>query len=69
MISKIQNNKAPGIDQITGFWYKSLHSNRHELAQLFNKTFSGLIDIPEWLAQVLTHFLPKNDGTQNPKNY
>ena len=65
VISKIQSNKAPGIDQITRFWYKSLHQ---ELALLFNKAFSGLIDIPEWLARALTHLLPKNDETENPKN-
>ena len=48
VISKIQNNKAPGIDRIDGIdWYKSLHSYRHELALLFNKAFSGLIHIPE----------------------
>ena len=69
VISKIQNNKAPGIDRITGFWYKSLHSYRHELALLFNKAFSGLIDTPEWLARALTRLLPKNDETENPKNY
>ena len=69
VISKIQNNKAPGIDRITGFWYKSLHSYRHELALLFNKAFSGLIHIPEWLARALTSLVPKNDETENPKNY
>ena len=68
MISKIQNNKAPGIEQITGFWYKSLHSYCHGLV-LFNKAFSGLIDIPGWLTRVLTRFLPKNDETDNPKTY
>ena len=69
VISKIQNNKAPGIDRITGFWYKSLHSYCHELVLLFNKAFSGLIDILEWLARALTRLLPKNDETENPKNY
>ena len=69
MISKIQNNKAPRIDRITGFWYKSLHSYRHELALLFNKALNELIDTPEWLARALTRLLPKNDETENPKNY
>ena len=68
MISKIQNNKAPGIERITRFWQKSLHSYCHGLV-LFNKAFSGLIDIPGWLARVLTRFLPKNDETDNPKTY
>ena len=66
-ISKIQNSKAPGIDRITGFWYKSLHSYCHELALLFNKAFSGLTDIPESLARALTRPLPKNDETENKK--
>ena len=65
----IQYNKAPGIDRITGFWYKSLPSYRHELALLFNKAFSGLIDTPEWLARALIRLLPKNNETENPKNY
>ena len=68
-ISKIQNNKAPGIDRITAFWYKSLHSYRHEPALLFNNEFSRLIDIPEWLAQALTRLFPKNIEIENPKNY
>ena len=68
VISKIQNNKATGIDRITGFWYKPLHSYRHELALLFNKVFNGLIDTPEWLARELTRLLAKNDETEIPKN-
>ena len=32
VISKIENSEVPGIDRITGFWYKSLHSYYHELA-------------------------------------
>ena len=67
VISKIQNNKAPGIDRMTGFWYKSLHSYRLELALLFNKAFNGLIDTPECLVRALTPLLPKNDETENPK--
>ena len=67
--SKVQNNKAPGIYRITGFWYKSLHSYCHELVILFNKAFRGLIDIPEWLARALTRPLPKNDETENAENY
>ena len=35
VISKVQNNKGPGIDRTTGYWYKSFHSYRHELALLF----------------------------------
>ena len=61
VISKIQNNKASGID-----WYKSLHSFCHELAPIFDKAFSGLIDTPEWLARALTR-LPKNDENKKQK--
>ena len=69
VISIIQNNKPPGIDRITRFWYKWLHSYRHKLAVLFDKTFSELINTPEWLSRALTSLLPKNDETENPKLY
>ena len=69
VISKIQNNKTAGINWITRFWYKSLHSHHHELALLFNKAFSALIDTPEWLARALSRLLPKNDETENQKKY
>lgn len=47
VISNIQTNTAPGIDRITRFWYKSLHSYRHELELIFNKPFNELIDTPD----------------------
>ena len=65
VILKIQNNEAPGIDGIIGFWYKSLRSCRNELTLVFN----GLLDIPDWLTTVLTRLLPKNNETENLKNY
>ena len=36
---------------------------------LFDKTFSELINTPEWLSRALTSLLPKNDETENPKLY
>ena len=69
VISKTQNNKAPGIDGIIGFWYKWFHSYRNELALLFNKVFNGLLHIPDVLTRAITLLLPKSDDLENPKNY
>ena len=69
MILKIQNNKEPGIDGITRFWYKSLHSYHKEIELLVNKAINRLFDISDWLNRALKSLLPKNDDTENPKNY
>ena len=69
VIPKIENNKAPGIDGIIRFWYKSLCSYRNTLALLIDKAFNGLLDIPDWLTRSLTRLAPKNNDTENPKNY
>ena len=69
LILKIQNNEAPGIDAVIEFWYKSLHSSRNEVVLVFNKTFNGLLDIPDRLTTMLTRLQPKNNDTENLKNY
>ena len=51
------------------FWLKHLTAatNKH-IAALFNK----MIDedqIPEWLTAAVTFLIPKNENTENPKNY
>ena len=69
VILKIQNNEAPGIDEIIGFWYKSLYPCSNELLLVFDKAFNGLLDIPDWLTTVLTRLLPKNGDTENLNIY
>jgi len=62
------NWKAPGEDQIANFWLKQLTATHKHIAALFNK----LIDedqIPEWLTAGVTFLIPKNENTENPKNY
>ena len=59
--------RAPGIDGIIGFWYKSFHLYRKELALLFNKAFNGLLVKPDWLTRALTCLLPKNNDTEDSK--
>jgi hypothetical protein len=62
------NWKAPGIYQIPNFLHKQLTATHKHIAAIFNK----LIDedsIPEWLTAGVTYLTPKNENTENPKNY
>ena len=68
-IKKLQDNKSPGKDLIVGYWYKSLTFYRNDLVELHNNTFTGLIEIPTWMAKAKTILLPKNDQTNWAKNY
>ena len=67
-MQRYQNSSAPGVDQIIGFWYKSLQSYHHELELLFNKAFNGLLDTREGLTRALARLL-QNDETENRKIY
>ena len=61
------NWKAPGRDQITNFWLKQLTATHKHIAVLFNKFIEG--QIPEWLTAGVIFLIPKNENTENPKNY
>ena len=68
-IKRLQDNKSPGKDLIVGHWYKNLTFYRNDLAELYNNTFTGLVEIPTWMAKAKTILLPKNDQTSWAKNY
>ena len=68
-IKRLQDNKSPGNDLIVSYWYKNLTFYRNELAELYNNTFTGLVEIPTWMAKAKTILLPKNDQTNWVKNY
>ena len=69
MIKSMPNNKAPGIDLVTHFWYKKLSSMWKELLRIFKSYCSQTMTIPAWLPLSRTTLIPKNADTQNPKNY
>ena len=62
------NWKAPGRDQIANFWLKQLTVTHTHIAALFNKLIEE-DQIPEWLMAGVTFLIPKNENTENPKNY
>ena len=62
------NWKAPGRDQIANFWLKQLTATHKRIAALFNKLIEE-DQIPEWLTAGVTFLVPKNEDTENPKNY
>jgi len=62
------NWKAPGRDQIAIFCFKQLTATHKHIATLFNKLI-GEDQIPEWLMAEVTFLIPKNENTENPKNY
>ena len=45
-LSKIQKNKSPGPDMVTGFWYKQSHLYRPYLMSLFEKTLNEKNEFP-----------------------
>jgi len=69
VINRINPSKIPGRDLISGFWYKNLEYYRKNLMTLFQNTYDGEIDFPNWLSLAKTTLIPKNEKTHIPKNY
>jgi len=59
--------KAPGRDQIANFWLNQLTATHKHMAALFNKLIED--QIRKWLTAGVTFLIPKNENTENPKNY
>jgi hypothetical protein len=62
------NWKTPGRDQIPNFWLKQLTATHKYVATIFNKLIEE-DSMPEWLTTGVTYLIPKNENTENPKNY
>ena len=70
MKKKLLDNQYPGNDLIVRYWYKDLTFYRNDLAELCNKTFTGLIEIPMWMEKAKTLLLLlKNDQANHVKTY
>ncbi|XP_063588611.1 uncharacterized protein LOC134765758 [Penaeus indicus] len=67
--AKSQKWKSPGVDKMPNFWLNSLTSSHEKLAINFTKILQNPESAPEWLTEGTTYLLPKNQETQNPKNY
>ena len=62
------NWKVLGRVQIPNFWLKKLTATHRYIAAIFNKLIEE-DQIPEWLTAGVTVIKPKNENTENPKNY
>ena len=68
-LSKIQNNKSPGLEMIIGFWYKQWHFYRPYLVSLFEKTLIGKYEFHAKIVLATTVLITKNENTKTAKNY
>ena len=68
-INKTSNWKAPGIDGVANFWVKNFPSVHEDLTHAYNSVVKNPEECPDWPTRGTTYLLPKNDETENPKNY
>ena len=68
-VCKLFLGKSPGRDLIKGYWYKRLSFYKKHLLKLFQETYEGMLDLPNWLTLAQTTLLPKSQDTKNAKNY
>ena len=69
VMQRMPNNKAPGFDLITMFWFKKLTASVKPITKNNLKFNNNLEKIPQWLATTRTTIIPKNHNTKDPKNY
>ena len=69
VLNKMQNNKSPGCDLISGFWLKNVTSLHDQLLSNLQALHEGTIDMPEWLATSRTILIPKTKDTHLSNNY
>ena len=62
------NWKAPGRDKTPNFWLKQLTTTHRHIAAIFNKLIEE-DQIPARLTARVTFLIPKNENTENTKNY
>ena len=68
-ISKSQKWKTPGADQVNNFWISQLKSTHPHLVKAFNDIMECPALTPEWLTEGVTFLIPKNENTEDAKNY
>jgi hypothetical protein len=68
-VRNMANWKSPGPDGLQNFWLKKLESLHRDLASEFTRMLDTPTSLPDWFTAGVTILLPKNEQTQNPKNY
>jgi len=62
------NWQDSGRDQIPYFWLKQLTATHMHIAAVLKKLIEE-DQIPKWLTAGVKFLIPKNENTENPKNY
>ena len=68
-VSKLFLGKSPCRDLIKGYRYKILSFYKKHLLKLFQETYEGMLNLPNWLTLARTTLLPQSQDTKNAKNY
>ena len=69
MSQRMGNWKSPGPDKVYGFWVKRITCLHTDLTRNYNLMVQNLDSAPDWLSQGMTTLIPKNDKTDQAKNY
>ena len=63
------NWKSPGPEMVYGFSVKRITCLHTGLSRNYNLLVQNPDSVPEWLSQGTTTLIPKNDKTDQAKNY
>ena len=58
-VKKGRNCSAPEIDGVHNFWWKKFRGTWRAMFRCFNQCLEQLDEIPDWMTQGGTQFLPK----------
>ena len=68
-LKRMGNWKSPGSDKVSGFWVKRITCLHTDLTCNYNLLVQNPDFVPDWLSQGVTTLIPKNDKTDQAKNY
>ncbi len=68
-IIKTQNWKATGIDRVHNYYIKKLSATHNSILKCYNSIIMGEEEVPEWMTIGRVILIPKNEHTENPKNW
>ena len=68
-LRRMGNWKSPGSDQVYGFWVKRIICLHSDLTRNYNLLVQDPDSVPDWLSQGIITPIPKNNDTDQAKNY
>jgi hypothetical protein len=66
-LSKPNNWKSPGIDQIPNYWLKAFPATHSYITKTFKILIEEPKKMPKWLTTGITCLLPKSEDIKEPK--